>query len=136
MPLSTEDHIAVGDHLARYCWLVDSGDGPGWAALWEPDGVFHIRGREPTVGHDALAAVPRGVGGTYGGQMFHHAANQYYAYGETPDVVHAHMYNLICSFEEGSPVQTRSMARQRLTLVRNGTGWLIRHSDTELFRAT
>ncbi len=40
MPVSTADHIAISDHLARYCWAVDEGDEEGWIALWTEDGVF------------------------------------------------------------------------------------------------
>jgi hypothetical protein len=59
MPISTEDYVAVSDHLARYCWGVDEGDEDGWIALWTEDGVFTGVTPEPVVGRENLRQVVR-----------------------------------------------------------------------------
>ena len=75
MPVSTDDYVAISDHLARYCWLVDEGDEEGWIALFTEDGVFTGVTPEPVVGREALRQVVRAalVGGT--GEQQHHRSD-------------------------------------------------------------
>lgn len=53
MSLSSEDRLAILDLVGRYNFAIDSGDGPGWAATFTPDGVFDS-GRGPVAGSAAL----------------------------------------------------------------------------------
>jgi SnoaL-like domain len=62
-PSVSDDHAAIRNLLARYCLTLDLDDDEGWVALFTPDGVFEVYGRE-FVGHEGLrgmaAAAPGG----------------------------------------------------------------------------
>lgn len=127
MPVSTDDYVAVVDHIARYCWRVDSGDSDGWAALWTEDGVFTGISPEPIVGREALRGVPDGQKG-----WAHKASNIFCDYGADEDTIHAHLYNFVTTWLPGEPGKPNVMARCRMTLVRSGRGWLIKSNEADL----
>lgn len=135
MPVSTDDHVAVADHIARYCWKVDSGDGDGWADLWTADGVFIGISPEPITGREALRQVPLGVAENFGDTMCHMAGNIFCDYGESRDTIHAHLYNFVTTWGGGDGGKLFTMARCRMTLVRAGAGWLIARNEAVLLGA-
>jgi hypothetical protein len=59
-----EDHVAIGDLLARYCLALDTDDTDGWIALFLPDARFEVYGRSYD-GHEGLrrmvTAAPGGL---------------------------------------------------------------------------
>ncbi len=132
MAVSTEDYLGALDLIARYCWAVDSGDADRWVALWTSDGVFTGITPEPIVGTDALREVPADTHRTYAGTACHHAANIFCDYADDQDTVHAHLYNYVTSWVPGEGGQHLVMAKCRMTLVRNGAGWLIKRNEAEL----
>lgn len=132
MPVSTDDYVAVADHIARYCWKVDGGDGDGWAALWTEDGVFTGISPEPIVGRTALREVPLGGQTKFGDAMCHKAMNIFCDYAGDNDTIHAHLYNHVTTWLTGEPGKPYVMARCRMTLVRSGKGWLIRSNEAHL----
>ncbi|MBA3054774.1 MAG: nuclear transport factor 2 family protein [Sphingomonadales bacterium] len=133
MPVSTEDYLGVVEHIARYCWAVDSGDGDKWVAVWTEDGVFTGITPEPLVGHDALRQVPPGIHAQYEGTICHLAGNITCEYADDHDTVYAHLYNYVSTWVPGQGGQHQAMAKCRMTLVRNGAGWLLRRNEAQLF---
>ena len=131
MPLSTEDHIAVSEHLARYCWLVDEGDEDGWVALWTEDGVFTGVTPEPVAGRAALRRIVRMGQASGPGKTRHIVANLVCDYAEGRDTVRARYYNFVTNWAQGARMQVLAMSH--VVLVRDGKGWLIRRNDSEMF---
>ena len=128
MPVSTADHIAISDHLARYCWRVDEGDEAGWVALWTADGVFTGVTPEPVVGHEALRGIVR-MGQAHGSGMTRHMiTNLTCAYEGGSDRVLASYYNLVTNWAQGASIGL--LALSKVLLERNGEGWLIVRNDT------
>lgn len=132
MPVSTDDYVAVADHLARYCWKVDTGDIDGWAELWTEDGIFRGTGPKDIVGREALRNVPAGVKQSCGNRMVHLAGNLYCDYGENNDTIIAHFYNYVTTWLSGAPGTPSVLARSVATLVRNGDGWLIQMNHVDM----
>ena len=131
MPVSTDDFIAISDHMGRYCWAVDANDEEGWAALWTEDGVFAGVLPEPLVGREALKAVPRLEHQQAGGRMRHVIGNLHCDYQGDQDTVLARYYNLVTTWVDGGSFT--GMATSQVLLVRNGPGWLVKRNDTVLF---
>lgn len=132
MPVSTDDYVAVADHLARYCWKVDTGDVEGWVELWAEDGVFRGTGPDDIVGREALRVVPISVKKRCGDKMAHFAGNLYCDYGETIDTITAHFYNYVTTWMNGARGKPSVLARSVATLVRNGGGWLIKMNHVDM----
>ena len=65
----SDDRSDIRDLLARYCVYLDLGDADRWAALFTPDAVYQVYGREFT-GHDGLRAMANAAPGGFhlGGQ--------------------------------------------------------------------
>lgn len=132
MPVSTDDYVAIADHLARYCWLVDEGDEDGWIALWSEDGVFTGVAPEPIAGREALRQVVRMNLATGGGKTRHMVANLACDYHEgARDTVMARYYNFVTSWTQGARMTVMAMCK--VLLVRSAGGWLIRRNDAEMF---
>lgn len=128
MPVSTEDYIAISDHLGRYCWAVDSNDVDGWVALWTEDAVFSGVTPEPLVGHAGLRTVPKLEQDIAGGWMRHMVGNLHCDYvGDDQNTVRARYYNLVTTWNDGG--RNFCCAVCEAVIVRNGQGWLIRRSD-------
>ena len=133
MPISTEDFVAVSDHLGRYCWAVDESDEEGWASLWTEDGVFTGATPEPVVGREALKGVPR-IGQMVNGRMRHMIGNLHCDYLDgDPDRVRARYYNLVTNWVDSG--RFTCMAICEVILVRSHGGWLIKRNDTRVFAA-
>lgn len=131
MPVSTEDHVAVADHLARYCWAIDEGDEEGWIALWAQDGVFTGIFPEPVVGREALRGVVRQSQASGARMTRHMVANLFCDYREGRDQVLASYYNFVTNWAQGGKMTV--MALSRVLLERQeGSGWLIRRNDTDM----
>lgn len=138
MPISTEDYVAISDHLARYCWAVDEGDEEGWIALFTEDGVFTGVTPEPVVGREALRQVVRMGQASGPGMTRHMVANlacdyQSGADGQDGrDVVLARYYNFVTNWAQGARIQVLAMSRVLLERAgaENGGGWLIRRNDS------
>lgn len=130
--VSVEDYIAISDFWGRYCWMVDENRADEWVALWTEDGVFTGMGPEPLVGREALRAIPAASFAQSGGAMRHAYANLYLDYGETKDVVIAHLYNMVTNWKSGGAFQV--MAVCKATLVRDGDGWKVKRNDVVMWR--
>ena len=61
-----DDHAAIRDLLARYCIYLDLDDVEAWVALFTPEAVYQVYGRE-FVGHEGLRAMATAAPGG-----FHH----------------------------------------------------------------
>jgi hypothetical protein len=132
MPVTTEDFASVSDHIGRYCWAVDSGDGDAWVALWTADGVFTGIAPDPVVGHAALKHIPVAAFADHQGTMSHLAGNIYCDYGDDKGTVVAHLYNYVTTWSAGRGGRHFVMAKCVMTLVRNGEGWLTKRNDAQL----
>jgi 3-phenylpropionate/cinnamic acid dioxygenase small subunit len=128
MPVSTEDYVAISDHLARYCWMVDDGDEEGWIGLWTEDGVFAGLTPEPIVGSEALRGVVRMAQASGPGKTRHMVANLMCDYRDGHDSVLASYYNFVTNWAQGGRMVV--MALSRVQLERSGAGWLIRRNDS------
>ncbi len=131
MPISTEDHVAIADHLARYCWLVDEGDEDGWAALFTEDGVFTGIAPQPIVGREALRQVVRMAQANGPRKTRHIVANLFCDYQDGRDTVLAQYYNFVTNWADGARMTV--LALSKAVLERCGEGWLIRRNDSEMF---
>jgi hypothetical protein len=132
MPVSTDDYMAVADHIARYCWRVDAGDADGWADLWTEDGSFTGATPEAMVGREALRQVAIGVKAAYGDTMCHMAMNIFCDYAGNTDTIEAHLYNYVSTWMPGAPGKPSAMARCKMTLVRSGSGWLVKRNEAQM----
>lgn len=131
MPVSTDDYVAISDHLARYCWTVDEGDEEGWIALWAEDGVFTGIAPEPIAGREALRMVVRMAQASGPRKTRHMVANLTCDYHDGADLVLARYYNFVTNWTQGARMTV--MAMSKVLLVRDGNGWLIRRNDSEMF---
>jgi uncharacterized protein (TIGR02246 family) len=61
MALSVEDQLAIQRLYADYCYAVDDGDGPGFAACFTPDGALEAGPGDPVAGTVALTAFAPAV---------------------------------------------------------------------------
>jgi hypothetical protein len=126
--VSTEDHVAIADHLGRYCWHVDHGERREWLALWAEDGVFAGATPEPLVGHAQLGGIAEMVWDGAGGRRMRHAVNNLHCdYLDGKDLVRARLYNEITSWVEGGRLVELVVCE--MTLARQGDGWLIRRNQ-------
>jgi ketosteroid isomerase-like protein len=131
MPVSTDDYVAIADHMARYCWAVDEGDEAGWAALWTEDGEFTGATPQPVKGREAMKGVVQMSQRLGPGMMRHSISNLMCDYiGGDRDRVLASYYNLVSSWNDGA--KTALMALSKVQLVRHGQGWLIKRSDSRV----
>lgn len=130
MPVSTEDYVAISDHLGRYCWAVDEGDEEGWIGLWTEDGVFTRVAPEPIVGREALRMIVRMNQATGQGKQRHMVANLVCDYRGDRDTVGASYYNFVTNWAEGGRLAV--MALSRVELIRSAGGWLIRRNDSTM----
>jgi ketosteroid isomerase-like protein len=133
MAVSTEDQLAIADHMARYCWAVDDGDEEAWAALWAEDAVCTGLSPEPLVGREALREIVASNmrhGG--GGKSRHAVSNLVCDYAaDDRDTIRARYYNMVTNWKDGG--RFLCMALSHVTLARDGAGWLIRDSNSTLF---
>jgi hypothetical protein len=126
MAVSTEDHVQISQHLARYCWTVDELDSKGWADLFTEDGVFAGALAQDVHGRTALCRVPIDAGELIPA-MRHFITNLHCDYQHDRDTVTARYYTCITSWKNGG--QFYALALASAQLVRSGDGWLISRSD-------
>jgi hypothetical protein len=130
--ITTEDYVAISDHMGRYCWLIDEGHADEWVALWTEDGIFtFIGGPETLHGREALKGLAVSFAQT--GGMRHLLGNLYCDYGASRDTVIAHAYNFVSKWSPGGAFM--AMALCVVTLVRDGSGWKIKRNDSTLLSA-
>lgn len=127
--VSTDDYIALSDHMGRYCQYIDGGEPENWALCFTEDGVFDGPVTpEPVVGRAALKAFAAGTyAASSNGAMRHLVGNMSADYGESRDVAVANFYNFVTTWA-GGPGQFAVMALCKATFVRNGDGWLIKRN--------
>jgi 3-phenylpropionate/cinnamic acid dioxygenase small subunit len=129
MPVSTDDYVAIADHMARYCWAVDEGDEEGWAALWTEDAEFTGVTPEPVKGREALKGVVRMSQSQGPGMMRHSVSNMMCDYIDgNRDRVQANYYNMVSHWNAGAKIAL--LALSKVQLVRRGEGWLIARNDS------
>ena len=119
--IGTDDRLAILDMLARYCWLVDAGDGDGWANLWTEDGAF-TGIPTPLRGRDQLRNVPSG-------KFKHILSNVTVDPGCSHDEASAMAYSTIY---EASSGKLMSLGSARYRLVRSVGEWRIKALHVEL----
>ena len=126
--VSTDDHIAIADQMARYCHAIDGGDAAGWAACFTEDGVFAGPVTpEPLQGRAALQAFAQATyDNSQQGKMRHFFGNFFADYGATKDVAEAKLYNYVTLWIDGG--KNFCMAICDVTFVRNGDGWLVKRN--------
>jgi ketosteroid isomerase-like protein len=129
MAISTDDYVAIMDHMARYCWAVDEGDEEGWIALWTEDGVFSGATPEPLAGREALRTAVRMAQGLGPGMMRHSITNMFCDYLDGSDRVLASYYNMVSTWAGGAKMTL--LALSKVELVRDGGGWLIARNDSK-----
>jgi 3-phenylpropionate/cinnamic acid dioxygenase small subunit len=131
MAVSTEDYVAIADHMARYCWAVDEGDEDGWAALWTEDGEFTGATPDPVKGREELKGVVKMSQRLGPGMMRHSITNLMCDYIDGDrDRVQANYYNQVSNWHAGARIAL--MALSKVQLVRQGQGWLIKRSDSKV----
>jgi hypothetical protein len=117
--LATEDRLDILDLLARYCWLVDAGDGDGWADLWTEDGKF-TGIPTPLQGRDQLRKLPTG--------KLRHIITNIVIAGATDGAATAKGYSTIYDFRTGQLVGGGLVS---YTLVRLRGEWKIKALHAE-----
>jgi hypothetical protein len=129
MTVKSEDRVAILDVLARYCWLVDDGDGDGWAALWTKDGKF-TGIPTPMEGHDQLRQMPPGFHGMADGKMRHVITNIVVDGGKTADEATAKGYSAVYDLRAGAG-KVMAFAKVNYTFAKQAGDWKIKtlHAD-------
>jgi uncharacterized protein (TIGR02246 family) len=131
MTCTNSDHSAILELLARYAWLVDEGDGDGYADLWTSDGKF--TGIPTTMeGRDALRKMPPEFYAMAGGQLRHLFTNVVVDAGAAADEATAKCYSSVYDLRNGAKLWV--FAKLTYTLVRLSGRWKIKalHADTML----
>ncbi len=129
MTVKTEDRSAIVELLARYCWLVDEGDGDGWANLWTKDGKF-TGIPTPMEGHDQLKHMPPGFYGLADGKLRHVITNIVVDAGKNADEATAKGYSSVYDVRAGAG-KLMGFARVTYDVVKQGGQWKIKalHAD-------
>lgn len=117
MALSVEDQLAIQRLYADYCYAIDDGDGPGFAACFTPDGVLEAspgdpiaEGTEPLAVFAIVLVMPR----------LRHVATNVSVEGSGDDATGGAYLYAYRATEGGHQVVT---ARYRDTLRRIGGQW-------------
>lgn len=132
MPVSMEDYVAVQDHMGRYCHAIDEGRADDWVAHFTEDGVFAGFTPEPLVGREAVRVIAVNAFKDNDGTMCHVAANMYCDYGDDKDTILASLYNYVTTWMSGQGGRSFVMAKCKLVLKRNGSGWLIKSNHISI----
>ena len=124
--VSTDDYVAVLEHMGRYCHYIDGGYPELWASCFTEDGVFEGPATPgPVTGRSALKDF---AAATYdsskGGKIRHFVGNMFCDYGVDRDEIRASFYNYVTLWFDGG--QGSVMALCSAILKRNGDGWLLK----------
>lgn len=122
--LDTADRVAIVELFARYCHRVDHGDGPGWAALFAPDGSFEVEGIMRFEGADQLVAMPGIVTEQGGGRWRHQVTNLVIDPGDAADTAAVKAYGLVTDWRDGG--KPASFTDYEIALVKSDGAWLIK----------
>lgn len=123
MAINETDRHRIEDLLGRWCWLMDSGAGKEWAALWTPDGRFTGL-PEPVEGREQLSTLPVQQYEMGNGKFRHMMANITLEPGASADEVIAQTYSALSNWNEGGALM--AFAKVRFTLVRQDGDWKIK----------
>jgi hypothetical protein len=116
--LATEDLLAIQQLYARYNHAIDSGDGPGWARCFTPDGTFTSASGTFT-GSDALATFATGFATRLKAR---HWTNNLVIDADG-DGARGRCYLMLLRLAEGSPASILTTGIYDDRLVRDGGGW-------------
>jgi hypothetical protein len=116
------DHIAIEQLFARYCHLVDHGDGAGWVSLFTPDGSFEVAGVMTLTGAEQLASMP-GVVAQQGAGKWRHQITNILAEPRGTDAAHILAYGLVTDWQDGG--KPSSFTDYEIDLVRSEGEWRI-----------
>lgn len=106
MALEPGARLDILELFGRYCHRVDHGDGPGWAALFTPDGVFQAGDDIRLEGSEQLTSMPGIVRQLGGGKWRHQVTSIALSECETPDRLEAAAYGIVTDWSEGGKLVT------------------------------
>lgn len=126
--VSTDDYVAILEHMGRYCHHIDGGEAEAWAACFTEDGVFEGPATPgPVAGRSALTAFAKVIyENSQGGKIRHLLGNMFCEYSASRNEVNAIFYNYVTSYHGEQKGMT--MALCKAVLVRNGEGWLLKNN--------
>ena len=121
--LTPEDLVAIQTLYAKYNWVIDAGDAPGFASTFTADGVFTIgaKGEGGTfAGHDAIAKFATGFHGGLGSHVRHWNTNLLIT--PAPEGAHGQVYLVLVDIgtKPASIVESAAYADQ---LTKTAEGW-------------
>jgi ketosteroid isomerase-like protein len=126
--IDVQERHRIEDLLARWCWLMDGGNGDDWAALWTDDGVF-TGIPEAARGPEQLAKLPVEFHKMGGGKFRHTMSNVALEQGDSPDEVVASVYSTLTNWNEGGAMI--GFAKVRFTFAKVGGVWKIAAQHAE-----
>jgi 3-phenylpropionate/cinnamic acid dioxygenase small subunit len=129
MRLTLNDHTQIHQLIARYCWLVDEGEGDAWANLWTVDGSF-TGIPEPLQGQEALRTMPGGFFGIAQGKLRHHITNVLVSPDDRDGHVQVKAYSMVSDWREGGKLLV--FAKIKFTLLRETDSWKIKALHAEM----
>jgi uncharacterized protein (TIGR02246 family) len=118
--LTLEDRVAIDQLYAGYCHAFDFGDGPGFAALFTPDGKFVYEGVTEYAGTDALTAFVIDRAEQVPG-MRHFTANALVQASEGGASGKAYVF--VIRLGDEAPLRLRNTGEYRDEFVRTDAGW-------------
>lgn len=129
MSLTVDDQTQIHGLIGRYCWLIDDGDGDGWANLWTADGSF-TGIPEPLQGREALRQMPGGFFGIAQGKLRHHIANLLVTAGDREGHANVKAYSVVSNWQDGGKLM--AFAKVNFSLVRDSDSWKIKALHAEM----
>jgi bifunctional aromatase (cyclase/dehydratase) len=123
MILTIDDYTQIQQLMARYCWLVDEGEGDAWANLWTSDGSF-TGIPEPLQGREELRKMPGGFWGISEGKLRHHITNVLVSPGNRDGEAQVKAYSVVNDWRDGG--KPLAFAKVNLTLLREEGSWKIK----------
>jgi hypothetical protein len=130
MSMTTEDRAQIHQLMARYCWLIDDGQGDAWADLWTSDGSF-TGIPEPLQGREALRTMPGGFWGLSQGKFRHHITNIVATPGDRVGEARVKAYSVVSDWRDTGKLL--AFAKVNITLLREKDIWKIKALHAEMF---
>src|SRR5579862_6870195 len=122
MILTIDDHTQIHQLMARYCWLVDEGEGDAWANLWTADGSF-TGIPEPLQGYEGLRKMPASFWGISEGKLRHQITNILASAGNREGEAQVRAYSVVSDWRDGG--KPLAFAKVNFTLLREQGSWKI-----------